>query len=146
MGPGPTEDSKEKGIEEPQQKIVNGEKKPNLCTEDLVPEYQRSILCNSCYSQFDIFQDGTSVYFCVDCHEADFCSDFHDKQVLYYTKTGEVFWFKCCWAEYQYIKQPVEGWHGVKNGVIRIGAKQKPFKFWLMAVKDKWNAKLAAMG
>lgn len=134
-----------KGADKPQQKIPNGDT-PKPWAEDLIPKDQQVIICNGpCSSTFDNFQDGANVYFCIDCYGVDFCSDCHDKQVLYHTKTGEGFWFKCCWAEHKYIKQPVEGWRGVKNGVIRIGAKQKPFKFWLLAVRDKWNAKLAAM-
>jgi hypothetical protein len=144
LGPGPAEGSKQKAAEELLQKPPNGEKKP--WSEDLIPEEQRVIICNGpCSSRFDNWHDGVNVYFCIDCHDVDFCQDCHDKQLLYHTKTGEGFWFKCCWAEHKYIKQPVEGWRGVKNGVIRIGAKQKPFKFWLLAVKDKWNAKLAVM-
>jgi hypothetical protein len=50
---------------------------------------------------------------------------------------GEGFWFKCCLEEHKYKKQPIEGWRGVELGVIRIGAEQKPFKFWLLAVRDK---------
>jgi len=36
---------------------------------------------------------------------------------------GEGFWFKCCLEEHKYKKQPIEGWCGVKMGVIRIGAQ-----------------------
>jgi hypothetical protein len=75
----------------------------------------------------------------------DFCSDCYAEQVRYYAEMGEGFWYKCRRAKHKYIKQPVEGWRGVKDGVIRIGPKQKSFKLWLRAVKDKWNAKLAAI-
>jgi len=168
--PEPTESSKQKAAEELQQKPnqnginpehIEGSKKepekllqkipnaeiPKPWPEDLIPKDQRTVSCNGpCSNSFDTFQDGSNAYFCIDCFDVDFCSECHKKQVLYYTQTGEGFWFKCCWAEHKYIKLPVEGWRGVKNGVIRIGAKQKPFKFWLLAVRDKWNAKLAAMG
>lgn len=49
------------------------------------------------------------------------------------------FWFKCCWGNHAFLKHPIEGFHGVHYGVLSIGAKQKPYKLWLQAVKDKWN-------
>jgi len=57
---------------------------------------------------------------------------------------GDGFWFKSCFAKHEFISYPIEGWHGVKFGDIKIGPKQKPrvkpYKLWLQAVKDKWNS------
>jgi hypothetical protein len=144
IGPETTEGSKE-GVEKSQRNISN-EKTINPWSEDLIPETSRRIVCNGpCGKGFENYWDGTNIYFCTDCYEVDFCSECHAQQVRYHTKMGDGFWYKCCWAEHKYIKQPVEGWRGVQNGVIRIGCKQKPFKLWLQAVKEKWIVKLAAI-
>lgn len=39
----------------------------------------------------------------------------------------------------------IEGWEGVKDGVIRIGGKRKPFQDWLEEVKGKWQKQMATM-
>jgi hypothetical protein len=144
-GLGAAESSKE-GAAKPPRKTPNG-KTQNPWSENLIPKDYREIICNGpCGSRFDNFWEGdTNIYFCADCNDVDFCSDCYAEQVRYYAEMGEGFWYKCCWAKHKYIKQPVEGWRGVKDGVIRIGPKQKSFKLWLQAVKDKWNAKLAAI-
>jgi hypothetical protein len=144
-GLGAAESSKE-GAAKPPRKTPNG-KTQNPWSEDLIPKDYREIICNGpCGSRFDNFWEGdTNIYFCADCNDVDFCSDCYAEQVRYYAEMGEGFWYKCCWAKHKYIKQPVEGCRGVKDGVIRIGPKQKSFKLWLQAVKDKWNAKLAAI-
>lgn len=43
------------------------------------------------------------------------------------------------------MQQPVEGWLGVKDGIIRVGDKRRPFKDWIEAVREKWRKKLMAM-
>ena len=36
-----------------------------------------------------------------------------------------------------YVKAPVDGWRGVKNGVIRIGEEEIEFKEWLRSLKEE---------
>jgi hypothetical protein len=37
------------------------------------------------------------------------------------------------------VKGPVDGWRGVKNGVIRIGEEETPFQEWLDRLKgERW--------
>lgn len=84
-------------------------------------------------------------FYCLDCYEVDLCSKCHAVQEAYYKHTGEGFWFKCCWGPHQYVQQPVEGWLGVKDGIIRVGDKRRPFKDWIEAVREKWRKKLMAM-
>jgi hypothetical protein len=48
-------------------------------------------------------------------------------------------WRTYCGKNHTYVKAPVEGWKGVKNGVMRIGTERIPFRDWLQELKDeKW--------
>lgn len=135
------QDPKTNGTDEKDQQAVKGEEAKEW-PEDLIPV--SSVDCNGLCSKPPLDRkDGVQSYFCLDCCEVDFCVDCYETQVNYYTKMGEGFWFKCCWAEHKYLMQPVKDWHGVKDGIIRIGAKQKPYNLWLQAVKEKWARKLA---
>ncbi|RAH81654.1 hypothetical protein BO86DRAFT_96267 [Aspergillus japonicus CBS 114.51] len=85
---------------------------------------------------------GPKMYFCLDCATVDFCEDCYRKQIAFYDETGEGFWFKCCWARHRYLPQPIDDWMGVKDGVIRIGRKEKLWKDWMMSVRDRWKRKI----
>jgi hypothetical protein len=47
------------------------------------------------------------------------------------------YWRLYCGQDHTYIKAPVEGWKGVKNGVMRIANEKIPFKDWLQALKEE---------
>lgn len=81
-------------------------------------------------------------YFCLDCSNVDLCQHCYDVQENHFIRCGEGFWFKCCWRQHEFLQQPIKGWRGVKNGVIRIDGKSKPWPDWLDAVKDKWARKI----
>lgn len=85
------------------------------------------------------WEAGAFSYSCVDCRATVLCADCYHTQLKIHTKMGEGFWFKCCWTKHDFLKQPVEEWHGVKNGFIRIGAKEMSFDVWLWGVKEKWT-------
>lgn len=49
------------------------------------------------------------------------------------------FWKDWCGPNHTFIKGPVDGWRGVKDGVIRIDKEQIPFKDWLKGLRDdRW--------
>jgi hypothetical protein len=53
----------------------------------------------------------------------------------------KTWWRSYCGQNHTYIKAPVEGWKGVKNGIMRIGNEQISFNDWLQSLKDeKWPA------
>ncbi|KIW74016.1 hypothetical protein, variant [Phialophora macrospora] len=88
---------------------------------------------------------GAKFYFCLDCSEVDLCSECYHTQRRYYTENAEGFWFRCCWAQHQYIESPTKDWRGVRNGVIRIGEKNKLWVDWLDTVKEKWGRQMARL-
>ncbi len=44
------------------------------------------------------------------------------------------------YQNHSYVKAPVEGRRGIKNGVMRIGKDELPFKEWLRGLRDeRWQ-------
>lgn len=49
------------------------------------------------------------------------------------------FWYDWCGRDHSYVQCPIEGWRGVKDGVMRIGEEETPFKEWLRALEqERW--------
>lgn len=46
-------------------------------------------------------------------------------------------WREFCGKDHTYIKAPVDGWKGVRNGVMRIGDERIDFKEWLRGLRDE---------
>lgn len=46
-------------------------------------------------------------------------------------------WVQWCGKDHIYVKGPIDGWRGVKDGVIRIGEEKLAFKKWLQTLKDE---------
>jgi hypothetical protein len=42
-------------------------------------------------------------------------------------------------VNHNYLKGPIEGWEGVKNGVWGIGDEMVGFKEWLEDIERKWS-------
>lgn len=90
---------------------------------------------------------GSLYYRCLQCPDVDLCPDCFKKQDDYNQGNGDGFWTRVCWGEHQYLKLPIEGWEGVKDGFIRVGVrKPKKFRDWLKDVKVRWSKALGEMG
>jgi hypothetical protein len=46
-------------------------------------------------------------------------------------------WRDWCGQNHTHIKAPIDGWNGVKSGIIRIDKERTPFKEWLSGLKDE---------
>lgn len=46
-------------------------------------------------------------------------------------------WWEFCGKRHNHIKAPIEGWKGVKNGVLRIGDERILFEDWLVGLRDE---------
>jgi hypothetical protein len=46
-------------------------------------------------------------------------------------------WRVICPAGHKHIRAPVEGWKGLKNGVLRFEDKEVIFRDWLVELKEK---------
>ena len=85
---------------------------------------------------------GRTMYVCLVCRATNLCEECYDKRQAYNedkTKCpvpGPYF----CGRDHRYIKGPIEGWQGVKNGILSIeGEEDVDFKVWLEELRnDKW--------
>lgn len=46
-------------------------------------------------------------------------------------------WKGWCGKDHGYVKAPIEGWRGVKNGVLRIGEEEIDFKEWMRGLREE---------
>lgn len=82
------------------------------------------------------------MYYCLDCPEVQYCEPCYQTQIKFYDNYEEGFWYKSCWARHRFISMPIDQWMGVKDGVIRIGKKEKLWKDWLLSVKSRWKRRM----
>lgn len=88
--------------------------------------------------------------YCLDCMDVDFCEACHMKQINFFDKGEDGFWFKCCWARHEYLQGPIDGWLGVKNGFIymenqvedKVEIYKVQFGDWLTSVESRWKKRI----
>jgi tetratricopeptide (TPR) repeat protein len=107
-----------------------------LGDEDLVHEIRG---CDGCSKGFRNFAE--SLYKCLICPNVDLCTACYtdhmaDKNGL----AGLIGYAKFCNPiKHEYLKAPVNGWKGVKDGVIRYDGKEVRFTVWLEDLKEMWK-------
>ncbi|KAJ6196522.1 hypothetical protein J3E72DRAFT_243669 [Bipolaris maydis] len=81
------------------------------------------------------------IYYCLVCVNCDLCEDCHAKRLA--QTRGEIAepWQSYCGRDHRYIKAPMKGWKGVKDGIIRIdGEEDLSVKDWLKGLKEeRWQ-------
>lgn len=94
---------------------------------------------------------GRPIYMCLICANVNLCEGCYSKRQAYNTETGgeakcqKVVGSLYCGPNHRYIKGPVEGWKGIKDGVMTIesadGKVEKvKFRDWLDELKTvKWK-------
>lgn len=98
-------------------------------------------------SEYTIYCDGCGIgisrwkqplYLCLICPDTDLCQDCLYKRVALDKGDVEdpraVFF---CGERHCYIKGPIDGWKGIKNGVIRAGDLEVKVKNWLKGLKEE---------
>ncbi|KAF2856640.1 hypothetical protein T440DRAFT_437517 [Plenodomus tracheiphilus IPT5] len=97
-----------------------------------------AIGCNMCSRSIDRWSD-CAVYFCIYCIDVDICESCFVKKLAQEKGEAEPEWRVICPKSHRYIKTPVEGWRGIKEGVMRIGAEEVAFKTWLAQLEVAWK-------
>ncbi|EUC28300.1 hypothetical protein COCCADRAFT_30414 [Bipolaris zeicola 26-R-13] len=81
------------------------------------------------------------IYYCLVCVNCDLCEDCHSKRLA--QTRGEIAepWHSYCGRDHRYIKAPMKGWKGVKDGIIRIdGEEDLSVRDWLKGLKEeRWQ-------
>ena len=79
-------------------------------------------------------------YYCLVCPNCDLCEECHAKRLAQTRGEEKEPWLSFCGPHHRYIKAPIKGWKGIKNGVIRIGAEEFTVKDWLKGLKEeRWQ-------
>jgi len=79
-------------------------------------------------------------YMCLICSELDLCQECYDKRIAANEASQErTEWRNYCGFKHDYIKGPIEGWGGVKDGIISLGGEQIKFEHWLKDLQAKWK-------
>lgn len=95
--------------------------------------------CNYCSKSVVDWAHG-GAYLCLYCTDCDICEPCFNKRAAQFRGEAEADWRVICPRGHRHVRAPVEGWRGVKDGRLRIGADEIPFKDWLSAVEDQWKA------
>ncbi|KAK1766356.1 hypothetical protein QBC33DRAFT_612002 [Phialemonium atrogriseum] len=88
-----------------------------------------------------LWKDGP-MYLCLDCFDCDLCEACYVKRQAYNSGTKCEVGSTYCGPNHRYAKGPLEGWRGIKDGVMRIDGEE-PIRFtdWLKDLKEKkWEA------
>jgi hypothetical protein len=82
------------------------------------------------------------LYTCLICAACDLCQECYDKRQKMNAGDTTVSWKSFCGQDHEYLKGPIEGWKGVKDGMIRIGDEEPVvFKEWLRGLREeRWEA------
>lgn len=94
--------------------------------------------CNYCRKDATDWAHG-GAYLCLYCIDCDICEECFDKRAARLRGELEADWRTICPQDHKHIRAPVEGWRGVKDGRLRIGSDEIPFKDWLRGVEEKWR-------
>ncbi|QSS59361.1 hypothetical protein I7I51_08796 [Histoplasma capsulatum] len=108
--------------------------------EDFAPN--TDYVCNGECEDDDIesWDDGV-VYLCMICCNCDLCEECYQKRQAHNKNSTENnHWRRYCGANHWYIKGPVEGWKGIKDGYMTIGEEKIKFLDWLEEIRTtKWK-------
>lgn len=93
--------------------------------------------CNMCGKFVDDWSKG-GAYLCLYCIDCDICEECFTKRTAMAKGKLEAGWQVVCPQGHRHIKAPVEGWRGVKDGVMRLGSEEIPFRVWLGKLEEQW--------
>lgn len=120
--------------------VVNGE----TAVEEVKHEMDEGLLesagfsCNACGKDFVSWTQGKA-YLCMCCIDCDLCEECYNKKLAEEKGEIEAPWRMICPQGHRHVIAPVVGWRGVKDGVMRIGTSETPFRSWLAQLEIKWS-------
>jgi hypothetical protein len=94
--------------------------------------------CNSCGKVIRDWAHG-GAHLCLYCIDCDICEECFAKKEACEKGEIEPDWRVVCPQDHRHVKAPLEGWRGVKDGMLRIGDEEMPFREWLKNLEMKWK-------
>ena len=87
-----------------------------------------------------------SQYLCLFCRSCDLCSSCYDKRMEQNSGKPSTHWRPYCGLNHKYLRGPIVGWKGIKDGIIRIEKDNgeveiQSFSDWLRTLEnERWPA------
>ncbi|KAH3966001.1 hypothetical protein HBH52_200240 [Parastagonospora nodorum] len=95
-----------------------------------------SFYCNYCGQVSNDWSSGA--YFCMYCIDMDICEGCYQKKIAREKGELEPDWHTICPEGHKHIRGPIQGWKGMKSGIMKIGTEEVPFKAWLVQLEVRW--------
>ena len=73
------------------------------------------------------------------CANVNLCEACHAQQVARNNGEPFTFWYDYCGKDHTYLKGPLEGWAGVKDGIMSIKEEKIKFEHWLSDLEREWH-------
>ena len=108
--------------------------------EELASVSESSWTCDGedCTKGFAYWVKDEPLYLCIICADIDLCKDCHAKRMTANEKSTPKARVPYCGMNHDYVSGPIEGWGGIKGGIITILPEKVEFKHWLKDVEEKW--------
>lgn len=79
------------------------------------------------------------LYLCILCADTQLCHGCYVKIREYTRKSKRSYWKTYCGQDHKYIKGPIDGWKGVRDGTMVIGETEQTVANWIKDLKKvKW--------
>jgi tetratricopeptide (TPR) repeat protein len=104
--------------------------------EDLRPSFWG---CDGCKKEIRYWVKDEPLYLCLICRDLDLCEDCHAKRVKGNGDGGSNGHVAYCGMNHDYISGPVEGWGGIKGGIMTVQPERVQFTHWLKDIEEGWN-------
>ena len=110
----------------------------------LIPEGQEELApmpggwtCDGCSKEFPYWVIDEPLYLCLICRDIDLCKDCHAKR-LKANEEGSNTRVAYCGMNHDYVKGPIEGWGGIKEGIMTVLPEKINFHHWLTDLEERW--------
>lgn len=117
-----------------------GDKTSNIDEGDLADvEYLCDGECKPCTTWNNWKDTASLMHLCLTCDKVMLCDACHTKRLSYNNGADSSHvGISYCGEDHEYIVGPIEGWGGIKDGMMRIkGREDVKFKDWLDDLKER---------
>jgi len=109
----------------------------------LIPEGQEELTetewtCDGCSRAFSYWAIDDPLYLCLICRDIDLCKDCHAKRMKANEASSNTR-VAYCGMDHDYVTGPIEGWGGIKGGIMTVLPEKINFNHWLTDVEERWT-------
>ena len=106
--------------------------------EELATTADARLTCDGCSREFSYWAQDEPLYLCLICRDIDLCKDCHSKRMKA-NEEGSNTRVAYCGMNHDYVKGPIEGWGGIKGGIMTALPEKINFKHWLTDLEERWE-------